>query len=124
MSQKIHPTSVISPDAEIGPDVEIGPYCLIQGKIKIGRGTYIEGHATVGCRSSIIVIGENNHIAPGAVIGGPPQDISYKGEPTRLIIGNHNVFREFSCDPFCFYYPLRICPGRDDAGQLGATCVC
>lgn len=96
MSQKIHPTSVISPDAEIGPDVEIGPYCLIQGKIKIGRGTYIEGHATVGCRSSIIVIGENNHIAPGAVIGGPPQDISYKGEPTQLIIGSNNVFREFS----------------------------
>ncbi len=96
MSQKIHPTSVISPDAEIGSDVEIGPYCLIQGKIKIGRGTYIEGHATVGCRSSIIVIGENNHIAPGAVIGGPPQDISYKGEPTQLIIGSNNVFREFA----------------------------
>ena len=96
MSQKIHPTSVISSDAEIGPDVEIGPYCLIQGKIKIGRGTYIEGHATVGCRSSDITIGENNHISPGAVIGGPPQDISYKGEPTQLIIGSNNVFREFS----------------------------
>lgn len=87
---------MISPDAEIGPDVEIGPYCLIQGKIKIGRGTYIEGHATVGCRSSIIELGENNHISPGAVIGGPPQDISYKGEPTRLEIGSNNVFREFS----------------------------
>lgn len=96
MASRIHPTSVISPEAEIGPDVEIGPYCLIQGKIKIARGTYIEGHATVGCRSSIIELGENNHIAPGAVIGGPPQDISYKGEPTQLIIGSNNVFREFS----------------------------
>lgn len=96
MSPKIHPTSVISPDAEIGPDVEIGPYCLIQGKIKIGKGTYIEGHATVGCKSSIIELGENNHIAPGAVIGGPPQDISYKGEATQLIIGSNNIFREFS----------------------------
>lgn len=93
---KIHPTSVISSDAEIGPDVEIGPYCLIQGKVKIGRGTFIEGHATVGCRTSVIEIGENNHICPGAVIGGPPQDISYKGEPTKLIIGNNNTFREFS----------------------------
>lgn len=93
---KIHPTSIISKEAEIGPDVEIGPYCLIQGKVKIGKGTYIEGHATVGCRSSIIEIGDNNHISPGAVIGGPPQDISYKGEPTKLIIGNNNVFREFS----------------------------
>lgn len=93
---KIHPTSVISGDAEFGPDVEIGPYCLIQGKVKIGRGTVVEGHATVGCRTSVVEIGENNHISPGAVIGGPPQDISYKGEPTRLIIGNNNKFREFS----------------------------
>ncbi len=93
---KIHPTSVLSPDVELGPDVEIGPYCLIQGKVKIGKGTFVEGHATVGCRSGILEIGENNHICPGAVIGGPPQDISYKGEPTRLIIGSNNVFREFS----------------------------
>lgn len=96
MAAKIHPTSVISGDAEIGPDVEIGPYCLIQGKVKIGRGTFIEGHATVGCRSSVIEIGDNNHICPGAVIGGPPQDVSYKGEPTRLVIGHNNTFREFS----------------------------
>lgn len=96
MSAKIHPTSVLSPDVELGPDVEIGPYCLIQGKVKIGRGTYIEGHTTVGYRHGIIEIGENNHISPGAVIGGPPQDISYKGEPTHLIIGSNNVFREFS----------------------------
>ncbi len=93
---KVHPTSVLSPDVELGADVEIGPYCLIQGKVKIGKGTFVEGHATVGCRSGILEIGENNHICPGAVIGGPPQDISYKGEPTMLIIGNNNVFREFS----------------------------
>ncbi|MBX3035240.1 MAG: acyl-ACP--UDP-N-acetylglucosamine O-acyltransferase [Bdellovibrionaceae bacterium] len=93
---KIHPTSVISGEAEIGPDVEIGPYCLIQGKVKIGRGTSIEGHATVGCKTSVIELGENNLICPGAVIGGPPQDLSYKGEPTKLIIGNNNTFREFS----------------------------
>ncbi len=93
---KIHPTSVLSPDVEVGPDVEIGPYCLIQGKVKIGRGTFIEGHATVGFRNGHVIIGENNHISPGAVIGGPPQDISYKGEPTQLVIGNNNVFREFT----------------------------
>ncbi len=96
MSSKVHPTSILSPDVELGPDVEIGPYCMIQGKVKIGRGTLIEGHATVGSRSGIIELGENNHISPGAVIGGPPQDISYKGEPTKLIIGSNNVFREFS----------------------------
>lgn len=93
---KIHPSSVISSEVEIGPDVEIGPYCLLQGKIKIGKGTFIEGHATVGSRYGILDIGENNHIMPGAVIGGPPQDVTYKSEPTRLIIGNNNTFREFS----------------------------
>jgi UDP-N-acetylglucosamine acyltransferase len=93
---KIHPTAILSPDVEVGPDVEIGPYCLIQGKVKIGRGTLIEGHAIVGCRSGVLEIGEDNHICPGAAIGGPPQDISYRGEPTRLVIGDSNVFREFS----------------------------
>lgn len=93
---KVHPTSVLSPDVELGPDVEIGPYCLIQGKVKIGKGTIIEGHATVGSRYGILEFGENNHIFPGAVIGGPPQDITYKSEPTKLIIGSNNTFREFT----------------------------
>ncbi len=93
---KIHPTSVVSPDIEIGPDVEIGPYCLIQGKGKIGKGTFVEGHVTLGYKHGEILIGENNHFSPGAVIGGPPQDISYKGEQTTLVVGNNNTFREFS----------------------------
>lgn len=93
---KVHPSSVLSPDVELADDVEIGPYCLIQGKIKIGKGTFVEGHVTLGSRHGILEVGENNHFSPGAVIGGAPQDISYKGEPTKLIIGNNNVFREFS----------------------------
>ncbi len=93
---KIHPTSVVSPDVEIGLDVEIGPYCLIQGKGKIGKGTFVEGHVTLGYKHGFISIGENNHFSPGAVIGGPPQDISYKNEETSLIIGSNNTFREFS----------------------------
>jgi UDP-N-acetylglucosamine acyltransferase len=93
---KIHPSSVLSPDVELGEDVEIGPYCLIQGKVKIGKGTFVEGHVTLGSRYGILEIGENNHFSPGAVIGGPPQDLTYKSEPTKLIIGNNNTFREFS----------------------------
>jgi UDP-N-acetylglucosamine acyltransferase len=100
MAAKIHPSTVISTEngseVEIEDGVEIGPYCLIQGKVRIKRGTFIEGHVTVGSRYGIVEIGENNHIAPGAVIGGPPQDISYKSEPTMLIIGNNNVIREFA----------------------------
>lgn len=93
---KVHPTSVLSPDVELADDVEIGPYCLLQGKIKIGKGTFVEGHVTLGSRYGILEIGENNHFCPGAVIGGAPQDVSYKNEPTKLIIGSNNIFREFT----------------------------
>jgi UDP-N-acetylglucosamine acyltransferase len=93
---KIHPSSIISSEVEIADDVEIGPFCVIQGKVKIGQGTFVEGHVTLGSRHGILEIGEKNYFSPGAVIGGAPQDISYKGEPTYLIIGNNNTFREFS----------------------------
>lgn len=92
----IHPSSVIGPEVELAEDVEIGPFCLIQGKVKIGRGTVVEGHVTLGSRYGILEIGEFNKFSPGAVIGGPPQDVTYKAEPTKLVIGNHNTFREFS----------------------------
>jgi UDP-N-acetylglucosamine acyltransferase len=96
MAAKIHPSTVINGEVDIEDGVEIGPYCLIQGKVKIKKGTFIEGHVSIGSRYGIVEIGENNHIAPGAVIGGPPQDVSYKAEPTMLIIGNNNVIREFT----------------------------
>lgn len=93
---KVHPTSVLSADVVLADGVEIGPYCNIQGRVFIGEGTFVEGHVTIGSRHGIVEIGKNNHISPGAVIGGPPQDISYKAEPTKLIIGDNNVIREFS----------------------------
>lgn len=96
MATKIHPSTVIEGAAEIDDGVEIGPYCHIQGQVRIKKGTFIEGHVTVGSRYGIVQIGENNRIAPGAVIGGPPQDVSYKAEPTQLIIGDNNVIREFT----------------------------
>lgn len=93
---KVHPSSVIQGQVEMADDVEIGPYCLIQGQVRIGKGTIVEGHVTLGSRYGVLDIGENNSFAPGAVIGGPPQDITYKSEPTKLRIGQGNVFREFS----------------------------
>jgi UDP-N-acetylglucosamine acyltransferase len=92
----VHPTSVIGPDVVLADGVEVGPYCVLQGKMTVGRGTFIEAHVTLGSKYSVLEVGENNHFAPGAVIGGPPQDHTYKNEPTRLKIGNNNVFREFS----------------------------
>ncbi len=93
---KIHPTTIINGEVQIEEGVEIGPYCLIQGNVSIKKGTFVEGHVTLGSRYGVMEIGENNHFAPGAVIGGPPQDVTYKSEPTRLKIGNNNIFREFS----------------------------
>jgi UDP-N-acetylglucosamine acyltransferase len=91
----IHPSSVISPNAEIGPDVTIGPFCVVRGKVKIGRGSILEAHVVLGNDQGIVEIGEKNVLSSGAAIGGHPQDLSYAGEPTKLVIGDRNHFREF-----------------------------
>lgn len=93
---QIHPSSVISKDAEIADDVQIGPFCIIQGKVKIGSGTKLDSHVSIGSEYGVVEIGENNHICAGAALGGPPQDINYKNEPTKLVIGNQNSIREFT----------------------------
>jgi len=81
----------IDPRAEIDDEVEIGPYCVIGPCVRIGRGTRLENSVTV---MGNVTIGEHNHIYPGAVIGGAPQDISYTGADTKVVIGSHNLIRE------------------------------
>lgn len=92
----IHPSTVVNGSLEVADGVEVGPYCLIQGNVKLGKGTVVEGHVTLGYKTGELIIGENNHFSPGAVIGGPPQDVTFKNETTRLRIGNNNIFREFT----------------------------
>jgi len=92
----IHPSSIISKEAEIGLNVEIGPFCVVKGRTKIGDGSILESHVSLGNESGIIEIGKNNRISSGAIVGGPPQDLSYKGEPTRLLIGDNNSIRELA----------------------------
>ena len=87
----IHPTAVVDPKAEIEADVEIGPYVVIEGPVKIRRGTRVMAHAYV---TGWTEIGENNEIHPGAILGDAPQDKAYKGEETYLKVGDHNIFRE------------------------------
>lgn len=91
----IHPTVIIEGEIDIAPDVEIGPYTVLRGKIKIGAGSKIDPHVTLGSKYSIIEMGEGNHVWSGAVLGGAPQDLGYKNEENKLIIGNNNTFREF-----------------------------
>ena len=92
----VHPSTVVNGKLELAEGAVVGPYCLIQGNVKIGPGTVVEGHVSIGSKGGYVEIGANNHLHPGAVIGGPPQDVTYKGEETSLIIGDHNIFREFS----------------------------
>jgi len=89
----IHSTAVVDSKAELASDVVVGPYTVIGPNVKIGAGTKIGSHTVIeGCTT----IGQENNFAHFAAIGGPPQDMKYRGEPTQLIIGDRNTVREFT----------------------------
>lgn len=87
----LHPTAVIDPRARIDPTAEVGPHAVIDGDVELGPGCRVGPlvHLTGWTR-----IGAGNAFGAGCVIGGPPQDLRYRGEPTRLEIGEGNTFRE------------------------------
>jgi UDP-N-acetylglucosamine acyltransferase len=90
---KIHPTAVIDPAAKLGAGVEVGPYAVIGGQVVIGERSTIQSHVVI---EGDVEIGIDNLIGHGAVIGAPPQDLSFSPErKTRVEIGNENVIREF-----------------------------
>ena len=91
-SQNIHPTAIIHPDAILAVGVVVGPYAIIGQNVQIGENTEIMSHAIIDGHT---MIGKNNKIFPYAAIGFPCQDLKYKDEPTKLIIGDNNHFREF-----------------------------
>ena len=88
----IHPTAVIDPNSKIHPSCKIGPYCVIGPDVEIGEGCHLVSHVAIQGPTKI---GVDNGFFPFASIGMAPQDISYKGEPTRLEIGDHNEIREY-----------------------------
>ncbi|MEW6247817.1 MAG: acyl-ACP--UDP-N-acetylglucosamine O-acyltransferase [Nitrospirota bacterium] len=88
----IHPTAVVHPKAELAEDVVVGPFCVVGEHVKIGRGTRLMSHV---CVEGWTEIGERCELFPFASIGGPPQHLQYKGEPTRVVIGNDNILREY-----------------------------
>lgn len=81
----------IDPQAEIDTDVEIGPFCNIGPQVRIHSGTRLVSGVTVMGK---VTLGHNNEIYPGAVIGGEPQDLSYTGSNTQVVIGDGNIIRE------------------------------
>lgn len=89
----IHPTAVVDPKAELDSTVYVGPYAVIEAGVKIDADSRVEAHAVV---SGPTTIGKRNLIGSFAVVGGAPQDLHYKGEPTELIVGDDNQIREFA----------------------------
>lgn len=91
----VHETAIIGSNVELGEGVVVGPFSVIKGQTKIGAGTIIESHVSIGSDYGLVTIGTGNHIYQSAVVGGPPQDLKYKDEQTELIVGNNNAIREF-----------------------------
>ena len=87
---KIHHFSLVDPAAQLADDVVVGPFCVVGPKVKIGAGTVLISHVNITGNTEI---GERNRIFPNASIGCEPQDKKYKGEDTRLVIGDDNVIR-------------------------------
>lgn len=91
MTTNIHPSAIIEDGAILGDNVSIGPFSIIGKDVELGDGSVVGSHVVINGYTSI---GENNHFFPYCAIGGEPQSLSYKGEPTVTKIGNNNVFRE------------------------------
>lgn len=87
----IHPTAIIDPSAKLADNVEVGPWTVIGPNVEIGEGTKIESHVVI---KGPTWIGRNNHIFQFSTVGEATPDLKYRGEDTRLVIGDNNVIRE------------------------------
>ena len=109
----IHNTAIISSKAKISDNVTIGPYSVIGPKVEIGEGTIVQSHVNI---TGDTKIGLNNKIYSFASIGNDPQDLKFKGEETKLEIGDNNKIREY----------VTINPGTEGGGRLtkvGNNCL-
>ncbi|MFQ5719049.1 MAG: acyl-ACP--UDP-N-acetylglucosamine O-acyltransferase [Acidobacteriota bacterium] len=91
MTATVHDTAVVGSRARIGENVEIGPYCVIGDDVSIGANCRLDSHVVLSGHTEI---GPGCRFWPFSSIGGDPQDLKFKGESTRLVIGKNNRFRE------------------------------
>ncbi len=91
MSTRIHPSACVEKGAELDAGVVVGPFCFVGRGVRIAAGTELLAHASV---LGPTTLGRNNRVFPYATLGAEPQDKSFKGEPTELLVGDDNVFRE------------------------------
>jgi UDP-N-acetylglucosamine acyltransferase len=88
---RLDPQAVIDPGARLGSGCSVGPFAVIGADVVMGKGNIIHAHAVI---LGPTVMGDANEVHPFAVLGGAPQDLRHRGEPTRLEVGSRNVFRE------------------------------
>lgn len=113
MSNSYHKSAIIDPSASIGKNVRIGPFCLIGPNVTIKDNVELKSHVVI---EGITTIGEGTVIYPFASIGHCPQDLKYKGEPSKVIIGKNNTIREY----------VTIQPGTKAGGMatiVGDNCL-
>jgi UDP-N-acetylglucosamine acyltransferase len=91
MSAKVHPTAVVEDGARLGADAEVGPFCYVGRQTTLGEGARLISHVSL---AGDTMVGARTVIFPFASIGHPPQDLKYRGEPVRLIIGEDCLIRE------------------------------
>jgi UDP-N-acetylglucosamine acyltransferase len=89
----IHPTAIIHPEARIGEGCQIGPYSIVGPNVTLGDRCRLHSHVVIEGHTSL---GHDNEIFPFACLGAKTQDLKFSGGTTRVVIGNHNVFREYS----------------------------
>ena len=109
----IHHTSIISEKAILGFNVTIGPYCIINENVKIGNNVNLKAHVYIDGNTTI---GDDCTFFPYSSIGTSPQDLKYKGEKSKLKIGNNNIFREY----------VTVNPGTEGGGLMtiiGDNCL-
>jgi UDP-N-acetylglucosamine acyltransferase len=88
----VHPTAIVDPQATVARSCKIGPYCVVGPEVELGEGCELISHVTLHGPSKI---GIDNRFFPFSAIGIEPQDISYVGERTWLVMGDHNLVREY-----------------------------
>ncbi|MEW6047526.1 MAG: acyl-[acyl-carrier-protein]--UDP-N-acetylglucosamine O-acyltransferase, partial [Bacillota bacterium] len=108
-----HPTALVDPGARIGDSVVVGPYAVIGPDVEVGAGSVLESFVVIEGHT---VLGPDNRIGTGAVLGGEPQDVKYRGEPTRLVLGRGN-----RVGPYVIVH--RGTPGGHGVTVVGDECV-
>lgn len=101
----IHPSSIIAAGAKIDPTCQIGPFCTVGENVTLEAGVKLVSHVSV---TGDTTIGEHTQVFPFVSLGHAPQDLKFKGEPSKLVIGSHNVIREH----------VTMNPGTEGGGMI------